>query len=288
MTKKPPLKCCCVEELTSQEQLFYRDKLRDARYAALADAEGFGQLCFAFELLGSRLCGAKIGMGEYKKCLKCLAVNALNFNRFDAYYRLVLDARNDAMHTGAYARNAAHAAVQLSLILEEGLMSKTTLTVADYMVTTPVYVEEWHTLGYARQRMLVNSFSYLPIFWDGKWQLISDIAVARFFHRLNSYDRKTYEAQPIKAALGLDEEKRLHLIESKTVTKATQIGALLVEPGQDGQTGSETKTVTTDTKNGVPRKKLDRCHPGLWVVVNGETGDDTKQLVGVLSPFELM
>lgn len=288
MTTKPPLKCCCVEELTSEEQRFYRDKLRDARYAALADAEGFGQLCFAFEVLGSRLCGAKIGLGAYEKCLKCLARGAWNCNRFDAYYRRVLDARNDAMHTGAYARNAAHAAVQLSLILEEGLMNKTTLRVEDYMVTTPVYVEEWHTLGYARQRMLVNSFSYLPIFWDDKWQLISDIAVAQFFHRLNSDERKTHEAQAIKAALRLDEARCLHLIEAKTVTKATQIGALLDEQGKDGKTGNETKTVTAGTKNGELRKKLDRDHPGLWVVVNGETGDEAKQLVGVLSPFELM
>jgi CBS domain-containing protein len=260
MSKKQPLKCCCVAKLTLTEERFYRDKLRDARYAALADAEGFGQLCFALELLGSRLCGAKLGLGAYEKCLKCLASNSLNFDRFDALYRRVLDARNDAMHTGAYARNAAQAAVQLSLILEEGLMEKSKMTVADYMVTTPVYVEEWHTLGYARQLMLVNSFSYLPIFHGQSWQLISDIAMAKFFQRLKSDDRKKFEAQPIKTALGLDEEKRLDLIEVTPVTLGTEIGMLLKE----------------------------KDHPGLWVVVNGDSEKQAKQLVGVLSPFELM
>jgi hypothetical protein len=246
--------------LTPAEERFYRDKLRDARYAALADAEGFGQLCFALELLGSRLCGAKLGLGAYEKCLKCLASNSLNFDRFDALYRRVLDARNDAMHTGAYARNAAQAAVQLSLILEEGLMNKPMMTVADYMVTTPVYVEEWHTLGYARQLMLVNSFSFLPIFHGEGWKMISDIAMAKFFQRLTSDDRKKFEAQPIKTALGLDQEKRLDLIEVKPVTLGTEIGMLLKE----------------------------KDHPGLWVVVNGDSEKQAKQLVGVLSPFELM
>lgn len=260
MSKKPSLKCCCVDKLTPAEERFYRDKLRDARYAALADAEGFGQLCFALELLGSRLCGAKLGLGAYEKCLKCLASNSLNFDRFDALYRRVLDARNDAMHTGAYARNAAQAAVQLSLILEEGLMNKPMMTVADYMVTTPVYVEEWHTLGYARQLMLVNSFSYLPIFHGDGWKLISDIAMAKFFQRLTSDDRKTFEARSIQNALEQDEQKSLKLTKVIPVIKDAPICDLL--GGED--------------------------HPRLWVVVNAESGKGAKQLVGVLSPFELM
>lgn len=248
------------QPLEADEMIFFRDRLREARYGALADAEGFAQLCFAFELLGSRLLGEKLGLGKYKEQLKWLATNTLNADRFDALFRRVLDARNDAMHTGAYARNAAHGAVQLSLMLEEGLMSKSTLTVADYMVTTPVCVEKWHTLGYARQLMLANSFSYLPIFHVETWKLISDIAMAQFFQRLKSDDRKKFEAQSIKNALEQDDEKRLRLTEAIAVIKDKPVSDLL------------------DRED----------HPRLWVVVNAESGEGAKQLVGVLSPFELM
>lgn len=273
MSKKKPLTCCCVEQLSKPEAKpearFYRDRLRDARYAALADAEGFGQLCFAIELLGSRLCGAKIGLGQYEKCLKCLAANALNADQFDALYRRVMDARNDAMHTGAYARNAAQAAVQLSLILEEGLMNKNDLTVADCMVTTPVYVEGWHTLGYARQLMLVNSFSYLPIFHGDKWHLISDMAMAQFFQRLeNSEEKKEFEAKPIKVVLPpLD-------------ASPAPLRLLALIPVDNPRVRS---TPLTELLSGDAHP-----HPGLWLVVNAKDGEGLKQLVGVLSPFELM
>ena len=35
--------------------MHYRDRFREARYAALADAEGFEAICFALEALGLRL-----------------------------------------------------------------------------------------------------------------------------------------------------------------------------------------------------------------------------------------
>lgn len=257
------------QPLEADEMIFFRDRLREARYGALADAEGFAQLCFAFELLGSRLLGEKLGLGKYKEQLKWLATNTLNADRFDALFRRVLDARNDAMHSGAYARNAAQAAVQLSLILEEGLMNKFDLTVADFMVTTPVYVEDWHTLGYARQLMLVNSFSYLPIFHGNKWHLISDMAMAQFFQRLkNSDEKKEFEAKPIKVALSAADasptpDRLLALISvDNPRVRSTPLRDLLRD-------------------NAYP-------HPGLWLVVNEKEGDGLKQLVGVLSPFELM
>ena len=255
--------------LEADEMIFLRDRLREARYGALADAEGFAQLCFAFELLGSRLRGEKFSLGQYKEQLKLLATNTLGSDRFDALFRRVLDARNDAMHSGAYARNAAQAAVQLSLILEQGLMNKFDLTVADFMVTTPVYVEDWHTLGYARQLMLANSFSYLPIFHGNKWHLISDMAMAQFFQRLkNSDEKKEFEAKPIKAAL-------------PPVNVSPAPDRLLdLIPVENPRVRS---TKLSDLLSGVAYP-----HPGLWLVVNAQKGKGLKQLVGVLSPFELM
>lgn len=37
------------------ERMYYRDQLRSARYAALADAEGFQSVCYALEALGMRV-----------------------------------------------------------------------------------------------------------------------------------------------------------------------------------------------------------------------------------------
>ena len=47
------------QSLTWDERLHHRDQLRDARYAALADAEGFPIICFALEALGVRLLRCK-------------------------------------------------------------------------------------------------------------------------------------------------------------------------------------------------------------------------------------
>jgi hypothetical protein len=108
--------------------------------------------------------------------------------------------------------------------------------------------------------MLVNSFSYLPIFHGEGWKLISDIAMAKFFQRLKSDDRKTFEAQSIQNALEQGDEKSLKLTEAIAVIKDKPVCDLL--DGDD--------------------------HPRLWVVVNAESEEGAKQLVGVLSPFELM
>ena len=48
----------------------------------------------------------------------------------------------------------------------------------------------------------------------------------------------------------------------------------------------EVTPVTLGTEIGMLLKEKD--HPGLWVVVNGDSEKQAKQLVGVLSPFELM
>lgn len=41
-------KVVTLPKLDVDELLFFRDRLREARYGALADAEGFQQMCFAF------------------------------------------------------------------------------------------------------------------------------------------------------------------------------------------------------------------------------------------------
>src|SRR4051794_6122978 len=106
MTKRPSFR-----KLDDVECRHYRDQLRTARYAALADAEGFGEICFALEALGLRLLGEQGDLGKYENLigfyarespvLSDLAITRpAAFKTFPALYQTVRAARNDAMHGG--------------------------------------------------------------------------------------------------------------------------------------------------------------------------------------------
>lgn len=256
-------------DLSSEECLFFRDRLREARYAALADAEGFQEMCFAIEALGKRLNPEANGLGQCRRVLQSLARQSKllpdanegdrAIKTFDALFVALKDARNDAMHTGAYARHVAADAVTMCLVLEDALMVKTKteeevkrLTVGDFMVSAPVVVHPWQTVEHVRQLMLLNSFSYLPIWHNKRWWLIADIAVA-------TYLRPDW---PAKARLKqrLDEAQRngLVLTPNETVERGAAVTSLLDQ----------------------------RDPPGLWLVRDDHYPEG--YLVGVLSPFELM
>lgn len=251
--------------LTWDERLHYRDRFRAARYSALADAEGFGEICFVIEAMGLRLGGIQAAMGPYLNHIRPLAADsavlstlAKNFpdlfTRFEALYETVKNARNDAMHTGVYARHATTAAIELCIGLEEALMAEQQIgreCVADFMVKSPITVEPWQPVAHARQLMLMHSFSYLPVYIE-KWFLVPEVSMARYLHR--NPNRKKCLAIPIQeaAASGLD------LVAAKVVAPTELITDLL---------------------------KLDEANaaPMLWLVKG-----DNNHLCGVLSPFELM
>lgn len=247
------------------ERLYYRDQLRAARYAALADSEGFHHICFALEGLGLRLHGQKEAMGAYKNLLAELArdsvvISELSivrpelFTAFDALFELVKSARNDAMHSGVYARHATAAAIELCIGLEAALMKEQEMprtTVKDFMVKAPVTVEAWQPVALARQLMLTHSFSFLPVQVDGKWKLISESSMARHLLR-NRPVWKEVLAENIASA----EVRGLELVDAPIVQLESEVEQLLGE----------------------------RENPvRLWLVI-----DENDKLCGVLSPFELM
>lgn len=255
--------------LLDKERVFHRDRLREARYAALADAEGFQQMCFAIEALGKRLNPKATSLGGCRNQLEKLAnLSALlpaamdeqrAIKPFHALFTSIKEARNDAMHTGAYARHVAADAVTLCLVLEDALMTekKSTgegnrLTVGDFMVSTPVVVQPWQTVEHARQLMLLNSFSYLPIWHEEQWWLVSDMEMARYL-------RPLWPAQArLKMTLAQAREEGLPFIPASPVLKGDAVVDLLNSPSR----------------------------PGLWLVK--EKGYPLGYLAGVLSPFELM
>jgi|SRR5262245_18811784 len=194
-----------LEDLSAPARAYFRDGLREARSAAFRDAEGFQSVVFAIERLGSALVGKAGALKDYRDALFDLARRSSLAEElpkakpewhatFSSLYRLVTQGRNDALHQGAYARRLAVHAVQLSLILEDALMEGQNL-VRDFMVRDVVCAVPWQPISAARQLMLTNSFSFLPIHTDWKsstrWLLISDYAIAKFLLSSSSATERT-------------------------------------------------------------------------------------------------
>ena len=258
-----------MRKLDDCECRYFRDQFRAARYAALADAEGFNAICFALKALGLRLLGRQSQLGDYEDRIGVYAQMSpvlsdlarrlpSQFKNFDALYQIVRTARNDAMHIGAYARHATQAAIELCIGLEEALMADVKRTVGNVMVKSPITVESWQPVAHARQVMLMHSFSFLPVRLADKWWLVSELGLAKFLN-VSNVDKRNRLGYTIEAAKadGLE----LVPIESNALLCATKLidDVLLSANVSDG--------------------------PTLWLVV--DEGREN-HLVGVLSPFVVM
>jgi CBS domain-containing protein len=102
---------------------------------------------------------------------------------FARKYQIIRRGRNAAVHEGSFARHLAATAVELALVLEEGIMHGL-YQVGDFMVRNPVCAYMWQPISFIRQTMLTNSFSYLPVATGDEeqpvWQVISDYRLARY------------------------------------------------------------------------------------------------------------
>lgn len=256
-------------DLLPKELVHYRDCLRKARYSALADAEGFEAICFALESLGLRLLGEQATMERYKRRIgdqaqKSPVLTTLTrmypsrFKPFEALYRLVQTARNDAMHIGAYARHATEAAIELCIGLEEALMTDVEKIVGNVMVTNPITVHPWQPVAHARQLMLMHSFSFLPVRIDEAWWQLSELGLAKFL---------STNAETKKERLG------------KTIELAKKSGMEMV--------ALEEKDLLRASMgiDDILKKAKVQHGPMLWLVVDES---HPEHLAGVLSPFELM
>jgi CBS domain-containing protein len=183
-------------DLTQDERRYYRDQLRSARYEALADSEGFLSICFVLEDLGIRLLGIQKSIGGYQQVITHLVPKKSRriaadlqhlFSPFSILYETVRNARNDAMHTGSYARHVTARAIELCILLEDCLMSSVDFLekpVLNYMVREPTVLNELQPVARARQLMLTHSFSNIPVFTGDSWHLLSDISLSKY---LESY-----------------------------------------------------------------------------------------------------
>jgi CBS domain-containing protein len=145
----------------------------------------------------------------------------------------------------------------LSLILEDALMESENL-VRDFMVRKVVCAVPWQPISAARQLMLANSFSFLPIHavWEPpvRWLLISDYAIARFLRSSSSAgERNRRLATRVQDAI---ESKQLEVDDAEMCTPE-------------------------DTLDDVLKVKARR----LLLVLDRT---DRSHLVGALTPFDLL
>jgi hypothetical protein len=165
-------------------------RLRDARALVLRDAESFHEAASALERIGQVLSGScRNGLGAYEGELielasSCMELNSTEIRRL---FETVKDARNMAVHEGAWARHLSSRLVDFCLILEQAIMDKMKCA-EDIMVRQPLVAETWHLIAHVRQAMLANSFSTLPIIVNDRWCLITELMVMRFLG--NAGDKK--------------------------------------------------------------------------------------------------
>lgn len=261
-----------MQPLSDVERQHYRDELRAGRYAALADAEGFEQICFALEALGLRLLGKEGDLGQYEHRIGSYArlspvltelagTHPSGFKPFEALYATVRKTRNDNMHLGAYARHATHAAIELCIGLEEALMADVTPTVGHVMVKSVITVEPWRPVAHARQLMLMHSFSFLPVRQGQKWFLLSELALAQFLNVRPADVRK----------------RRLGMAIGEAVAHVPPLELEEVPPDR--------LLAPSMTIDDVLQRARAGNGPTLWLVVDAGREE---HLAGVLSPFELM
>lgn len=182
-----------MPKIERKSAIFFANQLRSARLAALADAEAFDEIIHVVERLGSFLNGKLRDLGGYREAVTGPDIAGASgltglpdtfrslFTPFGELYDLVTQARNDALHQGAFARHLTKHAIELAVVLEDALSTYFEPVVSDFMVRDPVCAELWQPVGFIRQRMLANSYSHLPTRGDdGAWLIVSETAVARF------------------------------------------------------------------------------------------------------------
>jgi CBS domain-containing protein len=174
----------------------------------------------AVERLGSFLTRKVGDLKKYQTELEKLASNSALAEEvprrsrgiltpFSELFALVREARNDAVHQGAFARHLTAHAIELALILEDALRSSEMPQISDYMVRNPVCAELWQPIGFVRQQMLASSFSFLPVFnHDGRqWCLVSDRAIATYLGVSSDERKKRLAVTLADAQLQLERAK---------------------------------------------------------------------------------
>src|SRR5437899_3056677 len=147
------------------------------------------------------------GLKDHEAAIVSLAKEAEQTNEesIGRLFNVVREARNKAVHDGAYARHLNGRLLDLLLLLEEAIMTNMD-RVEDLMVRNPVSAEPWHLVSHVRKMMLTNSFSWIPIFkgkaGKDRWMLLQDAALMHWIrNEPNKKKQKERLAMPVSVAI---------------------------------------------------------------------------------------
>jgi hypothetical protein len=227
------------------EALHFARELRNARAIALADAEGWQSLIFAFERLAKFLTRDQlvtIGEPEASKAFKLVVGRAhagklVDHDAFRLLLEQVVAGRNSEFHGGAAARRFAKHCVEFSFLLEEGLSNIMNKNLGSVMSSPVVGIELWRMLADLRRLMLENSYTWIPLKTSEGWKVVSDHALVSYL----SVHQDALKTQTVEQALFSDGLKVANLqlfrakteIRNETLMKALASGPVLVCEGEE-------------------------------------------------------
>jgi hypothetical protein len=128
-----------AEQVEWETRISFRNRLREGRTKALADAEDFVNIVQTLEELGQVLCGEhRSGLGKYERELQAFVVDSALAHDparkapdlhvpIDRLLRVVREGRNDAVHIGSFARKVVSHAIDLALIVEDAMVPEGTV-----------------------------------------------------------------------------------------------------------------------------------------------------------------
>ena len=191
--------CCDPPAQTPNNELLewaFRS-LRAARYRMLADSEAVLEAIQTLErVTGFNYETAQPIAGNLHDRLHSLGKfldpvlskdERIDYSRLA---RVARENRNTQVHEGAKARNTNRILLNLFLLLEDAFLRMMSPIVKTYMVTEVMTAEQWQPLKHVRQRMLENSFTWMPILLNGKWCFIGDFAIFEVLKDLSTNERK--------------------------------------------------------------------------------------------------
>ncbi len=243
-------------DLTSQQRIELLEQLRDARALIQRDAEAFQRAVITLEHLGQVVGGrVRLGLQGYRKDILSLLDGDLKEQRDEAarLFDVVREARNAAVHDGAWIRHLNTRLIDLFLLFENAILSRMRI-LSDVMVRSPVVAEPWHLVAHARKLMLSNAFSTLPIFIDGECNLLTDEAIAQ-------------------GICGKEKEKRTKLLSTRIEEAVTKRWLVLI------------RAEKREPAQAVLELFRDRVK---WPLLIVDKIGETERLVGIVTPFDLL
>ena len=187
-------------------------------YATIGVTEegaGYEVIVQAVERLGAYLWNPGIvgqfgNLGRYEKILKDLVKDSVTAEDFDRVYERVRNGRNEGVHQGAEARPLIQNAVELAIMLEHALRGTSKMSKAREVMASPVVrTYTWEPVAQARQKMLAESYSALPLWQEkcegceGGWFVITADAIVKWLQDApSSTCRKEREKMQLAEAIG--------------------------------------------------------------------------------------